>query len=358
MSVFSNFVLARDGIFDAKLPVWHETDQFPLTRFESIGVAELTELMTRYRFIKADSTATYMHEGETFTLALDNDSPIIAISRDIPGDHRHLKTHGGGYAIHDPQAWLTEVAMPIIDLAKYEGLRVESAINLEAGRYCAISLSSVDPKQSKSGLEVRKVTSLLTSLTGELPSKISTADVYVVCDNTAASSADGRGFEIKHTANSVERLPEFKAAFERLVSDARDDTLEAIDALAAIEVSEDRLMEVLNNFIGLMPVGSLLDSRSAKNLLTRRQTSLNKLMEMSATDPRCAPWKGTALGAYQTLSTYDHYCTQTRGSGKDVQLAIARFKATRTSKDSTHNRVMGTLAAVLNDERMTALVAA
>jgi Domain of unknown function (DUF932) len=364
MSEHGNFHLSTNSFFRRDIAVWWDSLAFPAVRYDVIGEAELTELMTRWQYVKAQMTATYQvqekdEQGNPRTflsgprkgqpvmkdlhLPIDAAAPLLAVSRDT-GEAHYLATHGQGFTVHEPQAWLTETVLPLIDEASKHGVLVESAIHLGMGKQTGITMSreTVDID----GLIVRPVFSLLTSQTGALATSASEEQVIVVCDNTAKMSEAGAFFKVKHTANSLIRLEDFQAALYTYVERDLKAATAWVGMLSTTPINSDEYREILETWAP-SPSGEKTDTKGDKNLRTRRQTIHDELWRMWAdpTETRVNPWAGTALGAYQALSTWDHFNSQIRGQARAEKLAIGRLTAgLPTSTDTTHDRVIATLA--------------
>lgn len=360
--------LSENTLFRADVPVWWDNTEHPAQRFAVILDTQLEELFTRYTYAKGAMEARFTVNGREYHESIGKDAPLFAVSRDT-GEAEYLATHGAeSYAIHAPDRWLAETANELIAEAAADGVQVETAVHIGKGAYSCISLSRPTTAPI-SGMDAREVFSLLTSQTGAMASSISRSVILGVCDNTtAAIDRDASNVRFKHTDGDQDAkvlafrqgLRDFLASSATLAEDAANGTGAAawISVFGGIPISSDEYREILEGWAP-SPIGgeNVADTVSSKNLGTRRQKMHDELWRMWAdpTEARVAPWAGTLLGAYQALSTFDHYQGQIRGRDRASKLTIDRMRNRADDRDSVHTRVLVSLARSLSDDKATAV---
>jgi hypothetical protein len=107
-----------------------------------------------------------------------------------------------------------------------------------------------------------------------------------------------------------------------------DEFQEEVMALAEWDITNQQF-EALVNELKPIPEPKITEKGiSNQRAITNAEVVQSELKWLYNTDSRCAPWNGTALGAFQAFNTHAHHFTGIRRSkGEDGQLvAIDRME--------------------------------
>jgi phage/plasmid-like protein (TIGR03299 family) len=210
------------------------------------------------------------------------------------------------YVPHQYDEWLLKQVANLLD----DDLAIGSAGLLKGG---AVAWVQVEMPQSwaVAGVEFRPHLLATTSLNGEIATLYKRICTIVVCDNTRAKALNetGQEFRVKHTSQSLMRLADARDALS-IVHTIGDDFAAEIERLLSITVTDrqfDRFLSVL----------APSDDRESKQSQTRNENLRNSLRQMWQTDIRCAPFRGTAFGAVQTVNTWRQHIKPTR-AGRSI----------------------------------------
>jgi len=166
-------------------------------------------------------------------------------------------------------------------------------------------------------------------------------NTIVVCDNTldrALYEEGGAKYRVRHTPNSFLRIPEVRETLNLMVESDKG-VVEFVDSLADITVTESQWQEIVSRLVDI-PTDSL------PRVKARLENKRLVMDELWRTDPRCTPWRGSALGAFQVFNTYRHHLSGS--SAKKSSSLEERFNRNMASviSDSALNDDHGLLRVI------------
>ena len=200
-----------------------------------------------------------------------------------------------GYVIHQYRDWLlTRVA----DILDNDELHIGSAGLLRRGAGAFVTIERPENVTSRSGMELRPRLLAASSHDSKIATTYKMVSTVVVCDNTLdmALSEVGHAYRARHTPNSLARLNDIRETLGIFVA-GTEGILHFVDSLADISLTENQWEQIVERIVSI-PNNALPRVRAR---LENKQKVLNDLW---AHDPRCTPWQGSALGAFQALNTY------------------------------------------------------
>lgn len=207
------------------------------------------------------------------------------------------------YVIHQYDEWLVKNVARILNDGN---LHIGSAGLLRRGAGAFVTVELPDNITSRSGVALRPRILAATSHDSKSATVYKVITTIVVCDNTLDrglhESTDGvrnPTVRTRHTEKSALRLENARETLDLLVSSGTD-MVDFVDGLADITVSEPQWEKIVADLVPI-PENSL--PRVRARLVNKR----DRLNDMWQKDPRCAPWKGSALGAFQVFSTFAHH---------------------------------------------------
>lgn len=251
------------------------------------------------------STATVLSADgvESFTVT-DPDRkamlrPPRALGPNDPGAIMGL--FKAGYEPHDYEEWLLNELALLLD----DALQIGSAGLLRGGALAWVQIEAPESIKTSEGVEFRPHILATTSFDGSVATTYKRVVTNVVCDNTHAAAmaerTDGGGgqqIKVKHSRYSKLRLADAREALA-LVHTIADDFSAEVAKLCAVRVSEGDWAKFLDE---LSPVPE--DAGRAKTMSENKREKLGRLWRY---DERVAPWRGTAWGVVQAVSTYAHH---------------------------------------------------
>lgn len=247
-----------------------------------------------------------------------------------------LQVASDGYKIHRPEVWCREAAMPLIEAGRAEGMGVASVLSLGDGRYSAITLQ-LPESVTAAGMELRPYTMLATSGDGSLATQVNNGAIVGVCDNTARwAQGSGVVTKMKHTSKSGERYDGYVNTI-LMHHGYVAAVVERVEMLASIPLSEEDWQRCIVAQLGPVP-----DAEGAAK--TRRMNAESALLRMAKFDERCSPWRGTALGALQTLNTYTTHEASVKGD-RAVRMAERAVTGQQAKIDAEFLKIISTVTA-------------
>ncbi len=279
-------------------------------------------------------TLGYSAPDGTFREASDK----MGLAHSVTGDL--LGVHSRKYAIHDFQDSLLGGVQKILG----NGLGIESAGLLSKGAigWVSVSLPDTSTVTLGEGSNVEYLTRLLAfgSHNGKFPTSYKLVNTLVVCDNTLAMATgekDRPEYKIRHTVNSVVRVESAHQALGLIVA-GQDAFSQEIAKLVDTSVSDAQWSAFVQ---ALAPIAD--DAVKGKGV-TMAENKRERLTELWNADPRVAPWKGTAFGAFQAVNTYQHWDAIVRGAERQERNTLAQLDGTWERHDKA---TLDTLNAVL-----------
>ncbi len=248
----------------------------------------------------------------------------------VHGETGHMFRVGSPrYVIHQYRDWLLDVASHIFGTNE---LHIGSAGLLRRGAGAFITIERPEAVVSRSGMELKSRLLAATSHDSKIASTYKMVNTIVVCDNTLDYALYGEGgakYRVRHSPNSFLRIPEVRETLNLMIESDKG-VVEFVDSLADITVTESQWQEIVSQLVDI-PKDSLPRVRA------RLENKRLVMDDLWRTDPRCAPWRGSALGAFQVFNTYRHH------------LAASSTKA-NSSLEERFNRNM---ANVISDKALT-----
>lgn len=215
----------------------------------------------------------------------------------VHGTSNHLfKIARNDYEIHQYRDVLFQKVKDILD---DDDLHIGSAGLLRRGAGAFITVEPPENLIAQCGLELKPRLLAATSHDSKLATTYKMVGTIVVCDNTlaAALAEDGPRYKARHTKNSKIRLGDIREELGLQIATSGADLVQFVDSLADTTVSETHWQQIVEQ---LVPIPKASLSRVAARLENKR----NQLNTLWATDYRCAPWTGSALGVFQVFNTY------------------------------------------------------
>ena len=251
-----------------------------------------------------------------------------------------LGIFGSGYTRHQYQEWLLTTVADLLD----DDLAISSAGLLRSGAIAWVEVSMPETITTPEGVAFRPNLLATTSFDGSISTTYKRTVTATVCDNTrtCALAETGQEFKVKHTANSRAQLGPARQALAMVHTLAEDFAVE-VAALCATDVTSRQWQQFLDQHEPRTDdVGKPLEGRS-RTLADAKRHTLNQLYR---SDPRVAPWTGTAHGVLQAVNTYEHHTGTVRGdraernglkaiNGDFDRLDRTTWQTLRTVLDST-----------------------
>lgn len=199
------------------------------------------------------------------------------------------------YVIHQYQEWLLN---RVNDLLENDELHIGSAGLLRGGGGAWVTVERPDNVTSRSGMDLRPRLLVASSHDGRLSTTYKFVGTVVVCDNTLATALREKEpeYRVRHTMRSKMRLEQVRETLGILVESGQG-LVDLIDDLADVTVTDEQWQQIVERLVPIKK-GSL------PRVQARLENKRAKLDELWRSDPRCAPWTGSALGAFQAFNTY------------------------------------------------------
>jgi phage/plasmid-like protein (TIGR03299 family) len=211
------------------------------------------------------------------------------------------------YKIHRYEDWLLSKVADIVDNSE---IGISSAGLLKRGAVAFVTIQTPENVTTRSGMEVRPMILATTSHDGTLATTYKPVATLVVCDNTLSMAlAEGGKLQkvskTKHSKLSIGRLESVREAMGILIASG-ETIVDFLDSLADVTITDSEWEEIL--------LGKWPDRASdANKVRAKLANSRSRVDNLYRNDERCAPWSGTALGAFQAMNTYRlHVAGETR----------------------------------------------
>lgn len=303
------------GFTDQRGHAWHyrkgaqgaEPNHYPT----AIPVEDVRRRLFHWKVAEGDvvSTATLMNDTGVGTVTVRDPArksmlrPPGALGPDDAG--AILGIFRSGYAGHDYEEWLLEQVAAILD----DDLAIGSAGLLKGGAVAWVSVEVPETITTPEGVAFRPHLLATTSFDGSLATTFKRVVQNVVCDNThaVAMGEAGQQVKVRHSRHSQLKLADARDALAMVHTIAEDFATE-VARLTAVKVSDDDWARFLEE---IAPV-----TGQEGRARTIAQTKHERLSRLWNHDTRVAPWRGTAWGAVQALSTYTHHESVVRGMAR------------------------------------------
>ena len=243
-----------------------------------------------------------------------------------------------GYRPHPYRAWLLETVANILD----DDLSISSAGLLRDGAIAWVEVSVPHAFTTLEGVQFRPNLLATTAFDGSLATTYKKTVTDVVCDNTraAALAEDSPQLKVRHSRYSEVKLAHARDALE-LVYDTADAFTAQVRELCATAISDRTFHRFLDVWVPRTGAkGEPLTGR-ALTLATRKRDELASLWQ---SDPRVAPWRGTAHGVLQSVNTWEHHSKTVRGASRAernmLRTVTGDFAAVDVAAHHTLTRVL------------------
>ena len=225
-----------------------------------------------------------------------------------------------GYTVHQYEEWLLDNVATILD---DDDLAIGSAMLLDGGGICAVTVELPEGVSGKAGLEMRTRMLNYTSHTGRFSTTYMLCQQIACCDNSLQVEIDGKSkdslVKVKHSTRSMGKVDEVRGHLG-LIYEHTEQMVEFFDKLSEWEVSNKDYLATLDQIV---PVPDEVKDEKGKVTNKRGITMAdNKRLEITklyAEDFRASQWAGTALGVLQAFNTYDQWVKDIRGGSQRVE---------------------------------------
>lgn len=279
-----------------------------------------------------------------------------------------------GYRIHQYPEWLIRNVATILDTSTHDGLGIESAMILRRGAVAAVTVTLPDDVVvDKVDFAFRPHLIACTSMDSTYATSYLRGAFISVCDNgirmnVSGAEKHGQVFKVRHTAKSLSRVGDARAALG-IVYQMSEEMTQAIEWLSDWDVSHGEWVKLLDSFkdgdgkdakdVFLPPQaevnkeGKVTNQRTINNAEERRE-AINR---MYFHDVRANKWQGSALGVVQAFNTFYHWSGKRTGVGSDGGAYESNMLShLRGNFEKHEQRVLKTLAEVTENEAALAVV--
>lgn len=278
---------------------------------------------------------------------------IVRVTKD---DAFRMGTFKQGYKIHGFRPWLISNVENILKTSTRDGLAIGSAGLLKNGAVAWCQFET--PETHKvAGVEFRPFITSATSLDGSLKTTYLTGGQLIVCDNTLSAGLAGASgmYKVRHTSRSLDsdKLDVVRDALG-ILYETTEDLMTEIHQLADTSVSERLWAQFLDTVAKVDPAAK---GRGATLALNKRDA----LETLWKSDPRVAPWSGTAYGVVAAMNTFDQHIANVRNVSRPERNALNMVKGQFIKTDGNTLRVLQEVKAkrrALKPEEVKVLVKA
>lgn len=247
---------------------------------------------------------------------------------------RILGVHSEGYKIHQYTDTLLTAVQEMLGSQLYIG----SAGLLRYGGQAWVSIEMEDTLEA-ADVPFRPQLLAASSHDGSLAVTVKPVVTVTVCDNTfrAALGESSSAYTFRHTSNSRFDAERAREATD-LVSAIGQGFAAQVEKYAATAVPEHTFVKFLEKFT---PIPE--DEGRGKTVATKKRDTL---LDLWGSDPRVAPWQGTAWGVIQAVNTYNHWEGKAnKGEGRIARNMGAALKGTFESADERTIKVLESVMA-------------
>lgn len=215
-----------------------------------------------------------------------------------------LGIHTDSYQIHQYNEWLVNNIETILD----DSLQIGTAGLLRGGAVAWVQVEVPETIVTPEGVSFRPFLLASTSLDGSIATSYGRSVTNTVCDNTmsvAMTQHGGQRIRYRHSSKSLGRIQEARDALG-IIYTAADEFTQEVATLTSIGFSSSDFERLLNIETPLP------DPKKAPGPYSKAVERREFLWDMYRFDVRCAPWTGTAFGAWQTFNTFRQHENQLR----------------------------------------------
>lgn len=231
-----------------------------------------------------------------------------------------------GYTVHQYRKWLIDTVSLLIDDSD---LAIGTAGLLNRGAKAFVTVELPETVKTPMGFDIRPHLLACTSHDGTLATTFQLVSTVVVCDNTLAGALGENTphHKIRHSKHSVGKLQTVREALH-IVHEYTDELTAELERLATQHVTDNEFQRIVER---LVPATQDIDLKP--RVKSRTENKRDLLRHLYTNDPMVAPWKGTALGAFQAWSTYQHH-----HAGSDKTRVSRNMLAGLTGKVEAHDQ--------------------
>lgn len=322
------------GFTDKHRKAWHHDGTTDNHYAGAIPVEDVTRRLFNWEAVERE---VYVSGGPAVITEDGVSTPPLTLVPDrkaiVRSDSGHVMgIFGDGYSPHHYNQWLIKNVGSILD----DSLSIGSAGLLRGGAVAWVSVEVPDTIVTPEGVEFRPNLLAVSSFDGSIATTYKRVVTNVVCDNTMAAGLreHGQQIRIKSTRNSLDRMGEARDALG-IVHSMADDFAAEVKELTDQSFTNRQFDRLTEDLFPFDPDGKT--SRGATVAIKKRD-ALHKLWE---SDPRVAPWGGTAYGALQAVNTWQHHMQTVRGGNRAERnmMRAVTGDATRADVD-TVSRVL------------------
>ena len=252
-----------------------------------------------------------------------------------------FKIAGPDYRIHQFDEWLLEGLDKILDTDEF-GIGLAGIYEQGARAFVMIERPETIP--SASGMQVRPQILAATSHDSKYATTFRATAEFVVCTNIIdfTMRKGNPAFFVRHSKYSSLKVDDARKVLDLLVT-AGEQVTSVVDKLADVTVTDEQWQEIVER---LVPLKENSPARTVARIGNKRE----RLHQMWAADPRCAPWNGSALGAFQVFN-----CHRQHHAGNDSsRLKRNMTDILSTPTGTTDEAILATIADVTRAAVLTA----
>lgn len=217
-----------------------------------------------------------------------------------------------GYQPHQYDEWLIHNVATLLDTGK-DDLGIGSAGLLKGGGVAWVEVTMPETCVTPEGFSFRPYLLAATSFNGSLATTYGRKVQATVCDNTlsVALSEKGQQVKIKHSTNSLAKIGSVRETLQ-IIHGIEDEFSRQVAALCSTKFTEQNFESLLDL---VSPLPKPVDGKTTRGI-TLAENKRDELTRLWHNDPRCAPWNGTAMGAWQVFNTFGHHSMNVRGMSR------------------------------------------
>jgi phage/plasmid-like protein (TIGR03299 family) len=248
---------------------------------------------------------------------------------------------GPGYTRHQYNDWLLQTVADLLD----DDLAISSAGLLRQGAIAWVEVSMPETITTPEGVAFRPNLLASTSFDGSIATTYKRTVTDVVCDNTRelALSETGQEVKIKHSRHSRLQLAPARQALA-MIHTLAGEFADEVAQLCSVKVAAAQWARFLDALVPRADAktGQPLTGRA----LTFADTKREALGGLYRSDPRVAPWAGTAHGVLQAVNTFESHEGVVRGGSRAERNGLKTVNGDFGRLDrSTWRTLEGVLAA-------------
>jgi phage/plasmid-like protein (TIGR03299 family) len=314
------------GFTDKRGHAWHHREGDQNTYPGAIPVGDVKRRLFDWEIVERPIYVP--SEGSSF-------APIPDHKAIVRSDNGHVMgIFKDSYQRHLYDEWLLDNVESILD----DSLAIGSAGLLKGGAVAWVSVEVPDTITTPEGIQFRPNLLAVTSADGTIATTYKPVVTNVVCDNTmrAGLSEKGRHLKTRHSSKSLGRIAEAREALG-IVFDIADDFAAEVKALCEFEFTNRQFDELAAQLAPHPPsTGDYLNpSAGFKRAVTRADNKRDELHQLWAEDSRVTPWRGTAYGAWQAVSTHQQHVSAIHKATNRAERNMLRAVDGRSVKDDT-----------------------